>query len=91
LRALEAAISARAKQAARALGVPYPAVPAFEVEREQLHRLLQALCAEGMVLPPESGLLAPDRRHAPRAVPPACAGPRYPFRASCDRIRDGAD
>jgi hypothetical protein len=62
LRALEAAISARAMQAARALGVPHPDLPAFEVDTEQLRRLLHALSGGGLVLPPEAGLLAPDRR-----------------------------
>jgi hypothetical protein len=62
LQALEAAISARAIQAARALGVPHPALPAFEVDTEQLRRLLLDLFAEGLVPPPECGLLAPDRR-----------------------------
>lgn len=58
LRALEAAISARAMQAARALDVPHPDLPSFEVPKEQLRRLLLALSAEGLVLPPDAGLLA---------------------------------
>jgi hypothetical protein len=49
-------------QAARALGVAHPARPAFEVETAQLRRLLRALSAAGLVLPPKAGLLAPDRR-----------------------------
>jgi hypothetical protein len=62
LRALEAAISARAMQAARALGVPHPVRAAFEVDTEQLRGLLHALAGAGLALPPEVGLMATDRR-----------------------------
>ena len=61
--ALEAAISERAIQAARALQVPYgdrPTGPGLNTS--QLRRLLRALAAEGLVLPSTVGLLAPDSR-----------------------------
>jgi hypothetical protein len=58
---LEAAISDRATEAARALEVPYPDRPADAgFDQRQLRRLLRALAAEGLVLPPTVGLLAPD-------------------------------
>jgi hypothetical protein len=60
--ALEAAIAARAMQAAGALGVPQPALSSVDVDTEQLRRLLLALAAEGLVLPREAGLLTPGRR-----------------------------
>jgi hypothetical protein len=65
LRALEGAISICATQAARALDVPYPDPPApgGVVHKPQLRRLLRALAAAGLVVPPEVGLLAPDPRH----------------------------
>jgi hypothetical protein len=60
MQALEAAISARAMQAARALGVPYLDPPACGgLGTVELRRLLRALAAEGLVLPEEVGLLAP--------------------------------
>jgi hypothetical protein len=60
---LEAAISDRATQAARALDVPHPDRPAaVGLGRSQLRRLLQDLAAEGLALPPTAGLLAPDSR-----------------------------
>jgi hypothetical protein len=63
LRAMEASISDRATQAARALGVSYPDRPALGgYDRSQLRVLLQALAAEGLVLPPAVTLLAPDGR-----------------------------
>jgi hypothetical protein len=61
--ALEAAIIDRATQAARALEVPHPDRPAHGgYDKAQLRRLLRALAAEGLVLPPAVGLLAPDSR-----------------------------
>jgi hypothetical protein len=61
--ALEAAITDRATQAARALEVPHPDRPAQAgFNKPQLRRLLRALAAEGLVLPPAVGLLAPDNR-----------------------------
>jgi hypothetical protein len=63
MRAMEAAITDCATQAARALEVPYPDRPAHAgFDRPQLRRLLRALAAEGLVLPPAAGLLAPDSR-----------------------------
>ena len=64
MQALEAAISARAMQAARALGVPYLDPPAYSgLGIVELRRLLRALAAEGLVLPEEVSLLAPGGRH----------------------------
>jgi hypothetical protein len=61
--ALEAAITDCATQAARALDVPHPGRPAHGgFDKPQLRRLLRALAAEGLVLPPAVGLLAPDSR-----------------------------
>ena len=61
--ALEAAIGDCAVQAARALGVPYPDRPVTGgLHRPQLRRLLRALAAEGLVLPPGVELLTPDNR-----------------------------
>jgi hypothetical protein len=63
LSALEAAITYRATQAARALEVPHPDPLALSgLGKPQLRRLLHALAAEGLVLPPAVGLLAPDSR-----------------------------
>jgi hypothetical protein len=63
LRALESAITDCATQAARALDVPYPDPPTHGgFDKPQLRRLLRALAAAGLVLPPAVGLLAPDRR-----------------------------
>ena len=64
--ALEAAITERATQAARALDVPYPDRPALGgFEEPQLRRLLRALAAEGLVLPAAVALLEPDNRFWP--------------------------
>jgi len=61
--ALESAIGDCAAQAARALGVPHPDPPATGgLHRPQLRRLLRALAAEGLVLPPAVELLTPDNR-----------------------------
>lgn len=59
--ALEAAITHRATQAARALDVPHPDPPAHRgFTRPKLRRLLRALAAEGLMLPPWVALMAPD-------------------------------
>ncbi len=59
--ALEAAITDRGTQAAQALGVPHPERPARGgYDKPQLRRLLRALAAEGLVLPPAVGLLGSD-------------------------------
>ena len=61
VRALEAAISTSAVQAAQALEVSHPrSVPYNGLETSQLRRLLQALRAEGLVLPADVGLTQPD-------------------------------
>jgi hypothetical protein len=61
LRALEAAITDCATQAARALDVPHPDRPGRDgYGRPQLRRLLLALVAAGLVLPAAVRLLAPD-------------------------------
>jgi hypothetical protein len=61
LRALEGAITDCATQAARALEVPYPDPPTRGgLDKAQLRRLLRALAAAGLVLPPAVGLLASD-------------------------------
>jgi hypothetical protein len=63
VRALEAAISASAVQAARALEVSHPKpAPYSGLETSQLRRLLQALRAEGLALPADVGLTRPDSR-----------------------------
>jgi hypothetical protein len=63
LRALQAAITICAIQAARALEVPYPDPPTDAgLDTPQLRRLLRALAAAGLVLPPAVRLLAPDGR-----------------------------
>ena len=50
--AVEAAIGARAIEAAQALGVPHPVPPADgRLSRDQLGALLRALAAAGLVLP----------------------------------------
>jgi hypothetical protein len=60
LRALLAAISICATQAARALEVPHPdPVTDAGLDTTQLRRLLRSLAAAGLVLP-AIGLLAPD-------------------------------
>jgi hypothetical protein len=62
LQALEAAISRSALQAARALGVSHPEPPGYGgFDTWQLRRLLRGLAAKGLMLPPDVGLLAPDR------------------------------
>ena len=61
VRALEAAISTSAVQAAQALEVSHPrSVPYNGLETSQLRRLLQALRAESLVLPADVGLTQPD-------------------------------
>jgi hypothetical protein len=63
LRALQAAITICATQAARALEVPYPDPPTDAgLDAPQLGRLLRALADAGLVLPPAVRLLAPDGR-----------------------------
>jgi len=63
LRALEVRMTRRAVQAARALDVAHPDPPAFGgLDTAQLRRLLRDLETEGLVLPPEVGLMAPDSR-----------------------------
>jgi hypothetical protein len=63
LRALESAISVSALQAARALRVSHPDPPPFGgLETYELRQLLRALRTEGLVLPSQVGLLAPDSR-----------------------------
>jgi hypothetical protein len=63
VRALEVAISTSALQAAAALRVPHPEPPADGgLTTYELRQLLQALRAEGLVLPVDVELLAPDRR-----------------------------
>lgn len=60
---LEAAITRRATQAARALEVPHPSPPEYRgLGRSELHVLLTALAAEGLVLPATVGLMVPDSR-----------------------------
>jgi|tagenome__1003787_1003787.scaffolds.fasta_scaffold20971439_5 hypothetical protein len=61
LRALEVQISHRAVEAARALDLAHPDPPVFGgFDTGQLRPLLRALTAEGLVLPPDVGLLQPD-------------------------------
>jgi hypothetical protein len=63
VRALEIRITRRAVQAARALEVTHPDPPAYGgLDTAQLRHLLHDLMAEGLVLPPEVGLMAPDGR-----------------------------
>jgi hypothetical protein len=63
VRALENHITRRAVEAARALEVTHPDPPPFGgLNTAQLRRLLHDLRAEGLVLPPEVGLMAPDSR-----------------------------
>ena len=61
--AVEAAIAARAVEAARALDVPHrePETPGA-LSREELVRLLQALAAAGLVLPTAVGPFTKDGR-----------------------------
>jgi hypothetical protein len=60
---LEAAITRRATQAARALDVPHPSPPEHRgLGRSELHVLLNALAAEGLVLPATVGLMVPDNQ-----------------------------
>ncbi|WP_250004308.1 hypothetical protein [Actinoplanes sp. M2I2] len=61
--AIEAAIGARAVDAARALGVPHPEISLYEtLTRRQLHDLLMALAASGLVLPARVGPFTSDGR-----------------------------
>ena len=61
LRALEVQISVRAVEAARALDLAHPDPPVFGgFDAGQLRPLLRALTANGLVLPPDVGLLQPD-------------------------------
>jgi hypothetical protein len=63
LRALEVRMTRRAVQAAHALEVAHPDPPPFGgFDTAQLRRVLHDLKAEGLVLPPEVGLMAPDSR-----------------------------
>jgi hypothetical protein len=63
LRALEAAITDCAAEAARALGLPSPDRPAHgALSTTELRRLLLALADAGIVLPPAVSLIAADRR-----------------------------
>jgi hypothetical protein len=63
LRALEAAITDCASEAARALGLPCPDRPVHgALSTPQLRRLLLALADAGLVLPPAVSLIAADRR-----------------------------
>jgi hypothetical protein len=62
LRAVEAAITDCATDAARALGVPVPQQPAHSgLPTRELRRLLRALADAGMVLPSSVDLLTNDR------------------------------
>jgi hypothetical protein len=59
--ALELGITHRAAQAAQALEVPHPALPAYRgLDAPHLGRLLRALAAAGMVLPRTAGLMEAD-------------------------------
>ena len=61
LRALEVQISDRAVEAARALDLAHPDPPVFGgFDTGQLRPLLRALTANGLVLPPDVGLLQSD-------------------------------
>jgi hypothetical protein len=63
VRALEVRITRRAVEAARALEVAHPDPPTYGgFDTAQLRRLLHDLTAEGLVLPPEVGLMTPDSR-----------------------------
>ena len=55
---LESAITWRATQAARAVGVPDPVPP---VDKAELRLLLRSLHSAGLVLPTAVVLMAPDR------------------------------
>jgi hypothetical protein len=60
---LEAAITRRATQAARALEVPHPSLPEHRgLDRSELRMLVRALAAEGLVLPATVGLMVPESR-----------------------------
>ena len=64
VRALEVAISERAVQAARALGVHHPDPPVFgPLEVPRLRALLRDLAAAGLVLPLQVHLLGADPAH----------------------------
>ena len=60
LRALEAAITDCAYEAARALGVSVPERP--RLSTAELRKLLLSLADAGLVLPPAVSLIAADRR-----------------------------
>jgi hypothetical protein len=61
--AVEAAIGARAIEAARALGVAHPEVAPHEtLTRRQLHDLLMSVAAAGLVLPARVGPFTSDGR-----------------------------
>ena len=61
--AVEAAIGTRAVEAARALGVPHPEVEGHDaLSCDQLHHLLAALAAAGLVLPAKVGPFTSDGR-----------------------------
>jgi hypothetical protein len=78
VRALEAAISTSALQAAWALEVTHPTTAPYSgLETYQPRRLLQALTAEGLALPADLGL--PDSASSLRRSRPA-AGRRCPVR-----------
>lgn len=63
LRALEAAITDCASEAARALGLPCPDRPVHgALSTPELRRLLLGLADAGLVLPPAVSLMAADRR-----------------------------
>ena len=62
--AVEAAISVRAREAARALGVPHrEPEPPNTLNRTELSELLHALSAAGMVLPEKVGPFIGDGRY----------------------------
>lgn len=60
--AVEAAISARAIEAAVALGVPHPGPAAAALTRTQLRELLTALAAAGLALPARMSPFTSDGR-----------------------------
>jgi hypothetical protein len=64
LRAVEAAITDCAAEAAQALAVPVPERPAHSgLPTPELRRLLRALADAGLALPPSSDLLANGSHH----------------------------
>jgi hypothetical protein len=61
--AVEGAIGTRAIEAARALGIPHPEVEGHDtLSRQQLHDVLTALAAAGLVLPAKVGPFTSDGR-----------------------------